>query len=438
MNCSALSSATFLFPLAHTAAPEVAVPRAVSGLAGAWTFDPLVVLGLLGSAWLYRRGTRAHRACLQAAGGTTECVGGLRRWEIVSFWAGWWTLVLAIVSPLHAWGGVLFSAHMTQHELLMLVAAPLLVLGRPLVALLFAIPRGDARQLASFAREPRWQALWRCLTNPLAAWIVHAFALWLWHVPRLYEATLRYEWLHHLQHACFFGSALLFWWALMHGRAGLRGFGAGVLYLFTTMMHSGLLGALILFSDTLVYPAYANTAPAWALTPLEDQQLGGLIMWVPAGLIYVIAALAMLAGWMRAGERPLSWQLAAAIPAARVPAILFCVLCLTGCSDRHREEAAALTGGDPKRGKHRIHELGCGACHTIPGVSGARGLVGPSLEGIADRNYLGGVLANEPQNLMSWLMDPPAHSPRTVMPNLVKSEEDARDIAAYLYTLRVR
>jgi putative membrane protein len=97
-------------------------------------------------------------------------------------------------------------------------------------------------------------------------------------------------------------SALLFWWALMHGRGRMKDYGIAVLYVFTTAMHTGALGALITFAGTILYPDYATTTLAWHLTPLEDQQLGGLIMWVPAGLVYVIAGLALFAGWLRASE----------------------------------------------------------------------------------------------------------------------------------------
>lgn len=422
--------------LAHVDPAGVGGPRGWNELLVTWTVDPSLLAVLLATAWLYRRGGRALRTSLAKAAAGRRSRGGLRRWEVACFWGGWWTLVLALFSPLHPWGRVLFSAHMTQHELLMLVAAPLLVLGRPLVAFLFAIPRGDARMIAQVVRESWLRRAWEMLSRPLVAWTVHAFALWIWHVPKLYEATLRNEFLHHVQHSFFFGTALLFWWAIMESRAGLRGCGVAVLYLFTTMMHSGLLGALILFAGTLVYPTYAATAPDWSLTPLEDQQLGGLIMWVPAGLIYVGATLALLAGWMRRAEPPASrvgaWR------AAQATALLLGLCVLPACSDRRWDEAAARTGGDPHAGARRIQELGCGACHTIPGISGARGQVGPSLDGIATRNYIGGVLPNDPANMKRWLMDPSAHSPRTVMPKLVADEHDARDIAAYLSTLRAR
>lgn len=110
---------------------------------------------------------------------------------------------------------------------------------------------------------------------------------------------------------------------------------------------------------------------------------------------------------------------------------LFC-----GC-DPHREaHAAALTGGDPREGRRLITRVGCGACHEIPGVPAAHGHVGPPLAGIADRTYLGGVLTNQPDHLVAWLLDPRAHSPRTAMPGLGLTPDEARDIAAYLYTLR--
>jgi cytochrome c oxidase assembly factor CtaG len=203
---------------------------------------------------------------------------------------------------MHAWGQVLFSAHMTQHEILMLVAAPLLVLGRPLITFLWALPLDWSRKLGKFAKINALSRLWHTLTIPLVAWLVHAIALWIWHIPVLFEAVLRYEWVHTAQHLSFFISALLFWWALIHGPQGAMGYGAAVLYLFTTSVHSGVLGALITLAGSVWYPSYVGLTSSWGLTPLEDQQLGGLIMWIPAGLVYVIAGLALFAGWLREAD----------------------------------------------------------------------------------------------------------------------------------------
>jgi putative membrane protein len=259
-----------------------------------WVFEPGVVAPLALTAVLYGLGVWRLRSAANTAFGFAE---------IACFIAGWVTLIIALVSPLHPWGAVLFSAHMTQHELLMLVAAPLLVLGRPVIPFLWALPRSTARAIALWAKNSSWQRIWNTITAPFLAWLIHAVILWSWHVPVLFQATRDSEFIHALQHASFLFSALLFWWAILHGRRRAVGFGVAVLYMFTTALHSGLLGALLTFTRTLWYPIYANTTQPWGLTPLEDQQLGGLIMWIPAGVVYIIAALALFAGWLRESEK---------------------------------------------------------------------------------------------------------------------------------------
>ncbi|HKP72772.1 MAG TPA: cytochrome c oxidase assembly protein [Pyrinomonadaceae bacterium] len=261
----------------------------------AWSWEPGVLVCLALSGWLYFRGVR--KLWREAETGR-----GVRRWEAWCYAGGWFALFVALVSPLHPWGRVLFSAHMTQHEVLMLVAAPLVVLGRPLLPFLWALPLEWARRVGNWGKAIWFQRGWHALTNPLVAWAVHAAALWVWHVPALFQATLTSEWVHTLQHLSFLLSALLFWWSLVHGRQGWMGYGAATLYVFTTSVHSGLLGALLTFANSVWYPAYTGLTDSWGLTPLEDQQLGGLIMWIPAGLVYVVAGLALFAGWMQESE----------------------------------------------------------------------------------------------------------------------------------------
>jgi cytochrome c oxidase assembly factor CtaG len=259
-------------------------------LARAWSFEPLVIISLTITALLFIIGLyRLKRRSIRA-------------WEALCFAGGWLALFVALVSPVHAWGQVLFSAHMSQHEILMLVAAPLLVLGRPLIAFLWALPLSWSRSLGNLRKITWINRLWRALTIPLVAWLIHAIALWVWHIPALFDATLHSEAIHTLQHLSFLLSALLFWWALIHGRQGAMGYGAAVLYVFTTSVHSGALGALITLAGSVWYPSYAPLTASWGLTPLEDQQLGGLIMWIPAGLVYVIAGLALFAGWLREAD----------------------------------------------------------------------------------------------------------------------------------------
>ncbi len=149
---------------------------------------------------------------------------------------------------------------------------------------------------------------WAAISAPLSAWLIHGVTLWLWHIPFLYQATLDSELVHAAQHATFLGTALLFWWALIHGRGGRMSYGAAVMYVFTTAVHTSVLGALLTVSSKLWYPIYDGRTLAWGLSALEDQQLGGLIMWVPAGLVYVGIGLWLFAGWLRESDRRLSYS----------------------------------------------------------------------------------------------------------------------------------
>ena len=281
--------------LATPAIAHEGKPHTWHDLWRSWSFEPVVIICLALTAFLFGFGLWQ----LWKESGTNK---GIKTWEAIYFTGGWLTLFVALVSPVHAWGRVLFSAHMTQHELLMLVAAPLLVLGRPMIAFMWALPLNWSRRIGAVAKVNWFQKSWRLLTIPLVAWLIHAIALWMWHVPALFEATLHSELIHTLQHLAFLFSALLFWWALIHGRRGWMGYGAAVLYVFTTSIHSGLLGALLTFSSSVWYPSYIGLTTSWGLTPLEDQQLGGLIMWIPAGVVYAIGGLALLAGWLRESE----------------------------------------------------------------------------------------------------------------------------------------
>lgn len=220
------------------------------------------------------------------------------RWFGVAGLAGCVALLLAVAPPLAGLSDVLFAAHMGQHELLMLVAAPLLVLGRALLVALSALPDPARALVVRETQRPAVRQIWRGLTSPLTVLVVQAVVLWSWHVPWLFEAALRHDALHAFQHLTFLASAGLFWWALVHGRFGRLGYGAGVLVVFVTAMHSGLLGALITFAPRPLYETHAIRAAAAHVTPLEDQQLAGLIMWVPAGVLLAAAALALFAAWL--------------------------------------------------------------------------------------------------------------------------------------------
>jgi putative membrane protein len=221
----------------------------------------------------------------------------LRTRAALLFWAGWGALVAAFA--LESLSGLSFAAHMIQHEILMLLAAPLLVLSRPHGVLIWGLPKKMARVVVIAAASRSVRRTVAALCAPFAAWLLHAIALWIWHVPPAFEATLTSEPLHWLQHASFFLSAVIFWHSvLMPGPQSGRA-GAALLSIFTTAVHTSLLGALLTFSSTSWYPTYQGFS---GLTAIEDQQLGGLVMWVPGGAVFLASGMAIAARWLTSAE----------------------------------------------------------------------------------------------------------------------------------------
>jgi cytochrome c oxidase assembly factor CtaG len=261
-----------------------------------WTFDLPATAPLILVAALYATGVaRLWRRAGYGRGATviqTRCFVG-----------GWLILASALISPLHEASKTVFTAHMIEHELIMAAAAPLLVLARPLPAMLWSLPAGWRRTLGRIPRSGLFPAFWRELTTPLIATIVHGLAIWLWHAPPLFEAALAHSPVHWLQHFCFLFSALLFWWALFFSPASRKGYGGAIGHLFATAGHTGLLGLLLLFSRHIWFPMQGIGSLAWNLAPIEDQQLAGLVMWIPAGLIYAGAAIALAGLWISGSGR---------------------------------------------------------------------------------------------------------------------------------------
>lgn len=274
-----------------------------------WTFEPVTVTLLLLSVVLYVVGVR--NAWRQAGTG-----GGLRWWQVSSFAAGTLALAIAQISPLAWLSDVLFSAHMTQHEILMLVAAPLLVLGQPLLACLWAVPAARRARVAAAFRGRGFTRFWHRITGPMAVFLLHAIALWIWHVPALFEAALASEAVHFFQHMCFLGTAALFWWGMVYGRYGRLGYGVAILYVFVTALHNTVLGALLTIAPSVWYSSYELTAARWQIDALADQQLAGLIMWVPSGVAFLVIGLALAAAWLGESERRVA--LGSTATAARV------------------------------------------------------------------------------------------------------------------------
>ncbi len=253
----------------------------------AWDWEPTVLIGcaaLLVGYWVEARPVTARAALFVTA--------------VV-------VLLLALMSPIDTLGdGYLFSAHMLQHLLLVLVVPPLLLLGIP--------PR-------VFERLLRWtpaDRTERALGRPLLAWSLGIGTLWVWHAPALYDLALRYQGVHVLQHLCFLVSATIFWWpviAPLPERRQLPALGA-VVYLIAGGLTSSLLGIIITLAPLGLYPAYLHPVDRlgilplirgrsqWNFSALADQQVGGVLMWILSSPLYLLASAVALARWYGESE----------------------------------------------------------------------------------------------------------------------------------------
>jgi putative membrane protein len=261
-----------------------------------WHPDPLVLLGLLAVAALYWQGhTR-----------------GRRDWRGWCFAGGLAALAVALLSPLDALSRALASAHMVQHLLITLVAAPLLAVSAPAGPLLRGGPAA-ARGLVSLGRR-RLPFVVHVARNPAVVWLLHVGVLWAWHSAALYDAALRNPLLHALEHLTFLLTAVLLWRVVIGARAVRVSPGLGVLLVFATTLQSGLLSLLLTFASTPWYVGYTTTTRPWGLEQLADQHLAGAIMWVPAGFVYLGVALTLLVGWVRGSAEPDETPTGAAVP----------------------------------------------------------------------------------------------------------------------------
>jgi cytochrome c oxidase assembly factor CtaG len=264
-----------------------------------WEFEPSIVVPLLLTAALYGFGWQRCSTDRPRA-----------RWELASFVFGWLVLVAALLSPLHPLGEELFVAHMAQHEVLMLAAAPLLVFSRMDQILPWAFPIAFRRKLLGIFHS-------RLFHSSSLALVVHAVAIWGWHIPALYQASIRSEFVHASQHLSFLLSALWFWWTLFYSMASKRMYGSAAAYVFVTGLHTSILGAILTFSSHIWYPIYGTTTPQFGLSTLQDQQLGGLLMWIPANLVYIAIGLWLLRAWIIESDRRLPLTRLATLMAAQ-------------------------------------------------------------------------------------------------------------------------
>lgn len=247
---------------------------------GSWSLDPLPIAGCLVAAGLYALGARR--------------LSWKPRRRIVSFYLGLGVVAVAVLSPLDALASTLFSAHMVQHLLLLLVAPPLLVYSRPLLTSMVGLPRGPRALGRKLESTPVGRASSRASTSAVLVLSLNVIVLWAWHLPALYEAALSTEIVHAVEHLAFLSIALAFW-NLVLGKE----IGRSAALVFGNLLQSGALGAILVFATTVLYPIHAAGAARWGLTPLEDQQLAGAIMWIPAGIVYISTLAVLFLAWLR-------------------------------------------------------------------------------------------------------------------------------------------
>jgi len=212
-------------------------------------------------------------------------------WRLASFTGGLTTLFVAIASPLDGLGELLLSLHMTQHMLLMMVAAPLVWLGQPVVPSLRGLPSRWVKY--GFDWFLRWQVVrrvGRTLTHPALCWTALSVVLIVWHVPRLYELGLESENWHNVQHACFFSAALLFWWPVIRVWPSdpIWPRWTMIPYLIGADLVNTTLSAVLSFSGRVLYPTYESVPRVAGLSALDDQALAGVLMWVPGSIAFLL------------------------------------------------------------------------------------------------------------------------------------------------------
>lgn len=300
-----MKRAARILPLLFALAPAIAQAHSIgaspdldapwwSGLVGDM-WDVLLLAGVSLSFGLYTAGLIG----LWRRAGVGRVVP---RWGANCFYLGWLVCIFALYSFVDELGDDLFFMHMIQHELLMIFAAPLLVVGRPALVFLWAAPARWRRAIGRLGRAPAWRATFAAISNPLAAWSIFATTLWAWHAPALFQSALRNSGVHVLQHVSFVAAGFIFWRAFLANAGARAGYGFAALAVFTTGVHSSLLGALLTFSNSVWYPVYLSRPRYWGLSGLEDQQLAGLIMWVPAGVVHLGFGILLIALWLRQAE----------------------------------------------------------------------------------------------------------------------------------------
>jgi len=284
---------SLVLPSSALAHGTEAAPPTLPGVLLEWSFDPFAVVAIIATAaaylWAVRRVNREHPGNQQPRHLSWLFLGGLA------------AIGIALLSPIEAYEGTLFSVHMVQHMLLELVAAPLLLAGAP-ITLSLRVARPAVRKRLLSVLQSR---IVHVLSFPVVAWILFAAVNWGWHFSVLYNEALENQALHYLQHATFLVAALLFWWPVIGADPSPWRLQHPVrlLYLFLAMPQNSFLGVALMSAPSVLYQHYVTNGRSWGMSPLDDQALGGVIMWVVGDLAFLAGMAVVVVLWVRHEDR---------------------------------------------------------------------------------------------------------------------------------------
>ncbi|HAJ05556.1 MAG TPA: hypothetical protein DCL76_03255 [Chloroflexi bacterium] len=268
-----------------------------------WRFDVVLIVAIM--CYVYVCGFIRISSLSNARNLSTKKDSWLY-WRLISYLIGLLCIVVALVSPLEVLAGQLFFMHMIQHMLLVMFAAPLLLIANPFPVFLWGLPVMLRRKVSRlFVTDSQFRKLLAKITSPGVTWIIFVVIYIGWHDPGLYDLALTYSVVHDIEHISFFVASLLFWWHVTAAAPRIHHtlkYSRRVVYLLVTVPVNMIAGVFITFSREPIYQHYVDVQRPWSLTVMQDQMIGGIIMWIPGSMMLIIGVIVLVIRMMNSEE----------------------------------------------------------------------------------------------------------------------------------------